>query len=50
MYAWETPFKQYIMDIRNAELKVLKKLAYTAVVSSLTWFCAPFMVGTALSL
>ncbi|XP_055507850.1 multidrug resistance-associated protein 1 [Leucoraja erinacea] len=45
LYAWELAFKEKVLDIRENELKVLKRAAYLAAVSTFTWVCAPFLVA-----
>ncbi|XP_072838914.2 multidrug resistance-associated protein 1 [Pogona vitticeps] len=45
LYAWELAFKDKVLEIRQEELKVLKKLAYLAAVGTFTWVCAPFLVA-----
>ncbi|XP_067407154.1 multidrug resistance-associated protein 1 isoform X1 [Emydura macquarii macquarii] len=45
LYAWELAFKEKVLGIRQEELKVLKKSAYLAAVSTFTWVCAPFLVA-----
>uniref|UniRef100_A0A5F9DU00 Multidrug resistance-associated protein 1 n=1 Tax=Oryctolagus cuniculus TaxID=9986 RepID=A0A5F9DU00_RABIT len=45
LYAWELAFKEKVMDIRQEELKVLKKSAYLAAVGTFTWVCTPFLVA-----
>ncbi len=47
LYAWELAFKDKVSEIRESELKVLKKAAYLAAVSTFTWVCAPFLVSPA---
>ncbi|XP_077172136.1 multidrug resistance-associated protein 1-like isoform X2 [Paroedura picta] len=45
LYAWELAFKEKVLGIRQAELKVLKKSAYLAAIGTFTWVCAPFLVA-----
>uniref|UniRef100_A0A8C5H4M2 Multidrug resistance-associated protein 1 n=1 Tax=Gouania willdenowi TaxID=441366 RepID=A0A8C5H4M2_GOUWI len=45
LYAWELAFKDKVSQIRESELKVLKKAAYLGGVSTFTWVCAPFLVA-----
>uniref|UniRef100_A0A671YCI8 Multidrug resistance-associated protein 1 n=1 Tax=Sparus aurata TaxID=8175 RepID=A0A671YCI8_SPAAU len=45
LYAWELAFKDKVSEIRESELRVLKKAAYLAAVSTFTWVCAPFLVA-----
>ncbi|XP_062841096.1 multidrug resistance-associated protein 1 [Trichomycterus rosablanca] len=45
LYAWELAFNNKVSQIREGELRVLKKAAYLAAVSTFTWVCAPFLVA-----
>uniref|UniRef100_A0A8C9L6M6 Multidrug resistance-associated protein 1 n=1 Tax=Pavo cristatus TaxID=9049 RepID=A0A8C9L6M6_PAVCR len=45
LYAWELAFREKVLEIRQKELKVLKKSAYLAAVGTFTWVCAPFLVA-----
>nr|XP_043873402.1 multidrug resistance-associated protein 1 isoform X1 [Solea senegalensis] len=45
LYAWELAFKKKVSEIRESELKVLKKAAYMGAMSTFTWVCAPFLVA-----
>ncbi|XP_028669919.1 multidrug resistance-associated protein 1 isoform X2 [Erpetoichthys calabaricus] len=45
LYAWELAFKGKVLEIRESELKVLKKSAYLSAVATFTWVCAPFLVA-----
>ncbi|NXF93849.1 MRP1 protein, partial [Eubucco bourcierii] len=45
LYAWELAFRDKILEIRQKELKVLKKSAYLAAMGTFTWVCAPFLVA-----
>ncbi|XP_051905539.1 multidrug resistance-associated protein 1 isoform X2 [Hippocampus zosterae] len=45
LYAWELAFKSKVSEIRESELRVLKKAAYLGAVSTFTWVCAPFLVA-----
>ncbi|XP_046722465.1 multidrug resistance-associated protein 1 [Silurus meridionalis] len=45
LYAWELAFRAKVSEIRESELRVLKKAAYLAAVSTFTWVCAPFLVA-----
>ncbi|XP_069726657.1 multidrug resistance-associated protein 1 isoform X2 [Phaenicophaeus curvirostris] len=45
LYAWELAFKGKVLEIRQKELKVLKKSAYLAAMATFTWVCAPFLVA-----
>lgn len=44
LYAWEPSFSDKVLEIRNNELRVLKKTAYLNSLSIFTWTCAPFLV------
>jgi len=44
LYAWELSFQEKILDIRNKELKVLRKAAYLNAAAAFSWTCAPFLV------
>lgn len=45
LYAWELAFKEKVSQIRESELKVLKKSAYLGAMSTFTWVCTPFLVS-----
>lgn len=45
LYAWERPFANFVTDIRDKELDVLKGASYMGAVSSFSWSVAPFMVS-----
>lgn len=45
LYAWELAFKDKVTEIRERELRVLKKAAYLGAMSTFTWVCAPFLVS-----
>ncbi|KAG1678222.1 Multidrug resistance-associated protein 1 [Nymphon striatum] len=47
LYAWEIPFVQMILDIRNKEIQVLTKSAYLSAGMSFLWSCAPLLVSLA---
>lgn len=47
LYAWEVAFKKKIDDIRNKEVKDLKKIAYLNACAILLWSCSPFFVALA---
>ena len=47
LYAWELAFREKVLEIRQKELKVLKKSAYLAAMATFTWVCAPFLVSEA---
>ncbi|XP_072298433.1 multidrug resistance-associated protein 1 [Eucyclogobius newberryi] len=45
LYAWELAFQDKVSEIRQSELRVLKKAAYLGAMSTFTWVCAPFLVA-----
>ncbi|XP_041075965.1 ATP-binding cassette sub-family C member 3-like isoform X4 [Polyodon spathula] len=45
LYAWENSFKEKVKQIREKELKVLRKSAYLGAVSIFAWTSAPFLVA-----
>ncbi|CAB3400919.1 unnamed protein product [Caenorhabditis bovis] len=45
LYAWEKSMEKIVLDIREKEIKVLKKLAYLNAATTLSWACAPFLVA-----
>lgn len=45
LYAWEPSFQTQVEDIRNEELKVMKKFAYLTSVSTFIFSCAPALVS-----
>jgi ABC-type multidrug transport system fused ATPase/permease subunit len=45
LYAWEQPFIQQILGVREKELSTLKRIAYLQSLSSFTWSCTPFLVS-----
>ncbi|KAM4531012.1 multidrug resistance-associated protein 1 isoform 2-T2 [Odontesthes bonariensis] len=45
LYAWELAFQGKVSEIRESELRVLKKAAYLGAMSTFTWVCAPFLVA-----
>ncbi|XP_038618605.1 multidrug resistance-associated protein 1 isoform X2 [Tachyglossus aculeatus] len=45
LYAWELAYKKKVLEIRQEELKVLKKSAYLGAVGTFTWVCTPFLVA-----
>ncbi|KAF0309902.1 Canalicular multispecific organic anion transporter 2 [Amphibalanus amphitrite] len=44
LYAWEPSFEQHVLDIRDQEIRVLRKTAYLNAFNQFIWSCAPFMV------
>jgi len=47
LYAWEPPFQRKIGEIRDREIRLLRRQAYLGSVSSLLWTFTPFMVRIA---
>lgn len=47
LYAWESSFKDKVLEIRQKELNVLRKTAYLGALSTMAWTSAPFLVHTA---
>jgi ATP-binding cassette subfamily C (CFTR/MRP) protein 1 len=45
LYAWEKPFMERIVSIREQELATLKSIAYLQSASSFTWSVTPFLVA-----
>ncbi|KAF1745726.1 hypothetical protein GCK72_022173 [Caenorhabditis remanei] len=45
LYSWEKSMEQMVLEIREKELKVLKKLSYLNAGIVFSWICAPFMVS-----
>ncbi|XP_071455080.1 multidrug resistance-associated protein 1-like [Hetaerina americana] len=45
LYAWEPPFVQKILTIRNKEMKTLRQAAYLYAGTDFMWSCAPFLVS-----
>uniref|UniRef100_A0A8C6UP06 Multidrug resistance-associated protein 1 n=1 Tax=Neogobius melanostomus TaxID=47308 RepID=A0A8C6UP06_9GOBI len=39
LYAWELAFQDKVSEIRQSELRVLKKAAYLGAMSTFTWIC-----------
>jgi hypothetical protein len=48
LYAWEPSMEKLICDIRIKEVALLKRVAYLAAFSTLTWASAPFLVRSIL--
>lgn len=46
-YAWETSFEAQVQEIREKELKVMRKFAYLSSVSTFIFSCAPALVSLA---
>ncbi|KAF7686818.1 canalicular multispecific organic anion transporter 1 [Silurus meridionalis] len=47
LYAWEPSFQTQVNDIREKELKVMRKFAYLSSVSTFIFSCAPALVSLA---
>ncbi|XP_053475532.1 canalicular multispecific organic anion transporter 1 [Ictalurus furcatus] len=47
LYAWELSFQDQVQDIREKELKVMRKFAYLSSVSTFIFACAPALVSLA---
>uniref|UniRef100_A0AAY4E645 ABC-type glutathione-S-conjugate transporter n=1 Tax=Denticeps clupeoides TaxID=299321 RepID=A0AAY4E645_9TELE len=47
LFAWEPSFKSQIQEIREEELKVMRKFAYLSSVSTFIFSCAPALVSLA---
>lgn len=45
LYAWEPSFQAQVEDIRESELKVMRKFAYLTSVSTFIFTCAPALVS-----
>ncbi|KAM9411393.1 ATP-binding cassette sub-family C member 3 isoform 4-T4 [Salvelinus alpinus] len=45
LYAWESSFKDKVLEIRQNELNVLRKTAYLGALSTVAWTSAPFLVA-----
>lgn len=45
LYAWESSFQTQVEEIREKELKVLRKFAYLTSVSTFIFTCAPALVS-----
>ena len=43
-YAWEMPFQRLINICRDAEIKILRKIAYFSIIPNLSWVFTPFLV------
>ncbi|RXN06628.1 canalicular multispecific organic anion transporter 1-like protein [Labeo rohita] len=44
-YAWESSFEAQVQEIREKELKVMRKFAYLSSVSTFIFSCAPAIIG-----
>ncbi|KAF4071490.1 hypothetical protein AMELA_G00273860 [Ameiurus melas] len=47
LYAWELSFQDQVQDIREKELKVMRKFAYLSSISTFIFSCAPALVSLA---
>ncbi|XP_055327526.1 multidrug resistance-associated protein 1-like isoform X2 [Paramacrobiotus metropolitanus] len=47
LYAWEVPFQDEILKIRDRELRILRKAANYGVVSYVAWIMSPYAVALA---
>ncbi|KHN70623.1 Multidrug resistance-associated protein 1 [Toxocara canis] len=45
LYAWEKSMQRIILEIRQKEILVLRRLAFYNAVITLSWSCAPFLVA-----
>jgi len=45
LYAWEPYFASRILDVRDEELRVLKKAAILNALTYIMWFCSSFVVS-----
>lgn len=45
LYAWEASMQRMIIDIRQKEIEILRKLAFLNATTALSWSCAPFLVA-----
>ncbi|CAG5122310.1 unnamed protein product, partial [Candidula unifasciata] len=45
LYAWEGSFQEKVLDIRNQELVVLRKMAILNALAVFFWTCAPVLVS-----
>ncbi|XP_068007071.1 ATP-binding cassette sub-family C member 3 isoform X2 [Melanerpes formicivorus] len=45
LYAWEPSFSGKVLEIRQNELRVLRRAAYLTSLSSFAWVSAPFLVA-----
>ncbi|ULT79401.1 hypothetical protein L5515_016086 [Caenorhabditis briggsae] len=45
LYSWEKSMEKMILDVREKEIRVLKKLSYLNAATTLSWACAPFLVA-----
>ncbi|CAB3223734.1 unnamed protein product [Arctia plantaginis] len=45
IYAWEPSFQEYILKIRNREIKILKKIAYYDSFFTFVFYCTPVLIS-----
>ncbi|EYC24578.1 hypothetical protein Y032_0013g1981 [Ancylostoma ceylanicum] len=45
LYAWEKSMQSTVLNIREREIDVLKRLAFLNAATTLSWACAPFLVA-----
>lgn len=45
LYGWEEYMKERILEQRQKEIRILRRLAFLNAATSLSWFCAPFVVA-----
>ncbi|ETN85367.1 hypothetical protein NECAME_16796 [Necator americanus] len=45
LYSWEKSMENTVLNIRQREINVLKKLAFLNAATTLSWACAPFLVA-----
>ena len=44
LYSWEKSMEKMVLEVREKEIRVLKKLSYLNAATTLSWACAPFLV------
>lgn len=44
-YGWEEYMKTRILEERQKEIQILRRLAFLNAATSLSWSCAPFVVA-----
>ncbi|XP_070381871.1 multidrug resistance-associated protein 1-like isoform X3 [Dermacentor albipictus] len=45
LYAWEEPFQQRVVDVRKAEMEMLRKIAFYFSLMNFVWNCISFLVS-----
>ncbi|CCD69453.1 ABC-type glutathione-S-conjugate transporter [Caenorhabditis elegans] len=45
LYSWEKSMEKMVLEVREKEIRVLKKLSYLNAATTLSWACAPFLVA-----